>query len=59
MTLIQAILRIVAALGYFICGAWSIMNVIIDYKAERYLRVGIDIMFAFCMMLMIVMLYIR
>jgi hypothetical protein len=59
MTTMQRVFRVVAFLLYFMAGAWDIMNVIINYKAERYLRVGIDVMFAFCMMLMIVMLYIR
>ena len=59
MTPIQALFRIVALIGYFLSGAWDIACAVVNYKAKRYFRFGVDIMFTFCMMLSIVMLYVK
>ena len=59
MTPIQALFRIIALIGYFLFGAWDIACAVLNYKAKRYFRFGVDIMFTFCMMLSIVMLYVK
>ena len=56
---IQAFFRVVAFLGYSLLGAWDIACAVENYKTKRYFRFGVDIMLTFCMMLLIVRLYIK
>lgn len=59
MTPIHTLFRVMLLIGYFLLGAFDIACAVVNYKAKRYFRFGMDIMFTFCMMLSIVMLYVK
>ena len=56
---IHALFRVILLIGYFLLGAFDIACAVVNYKAKRFFRFGVDIMFTFCMMLSLVMLYVK